>query len=394
MSVVEGPKSTGLIARVQGILLRPSAEWDVIDAEPATIGGLFTGYACILAAIGPIALIISHLGLGFLGGMFGAHWGLAAAIVIAVLTYVASLVGVFIVGLIIDGLAPSFDGQKNAVQAMKLAVYSYTAAWVAGILNIVPLLGILGIVALIYGFYILYQGMPKLMKSPPEKTTGYFVVTLVVAFVINALIYWVIGIITAMMVVGAALGGAATLTGAAVNAGNLARLEAASKQIEQAAQGAQTSGTAAKTVAAVDPAKIEALLPATVAGLSRTDVSSASAGAAGVGASNVKATYGTGDAEITLTVTDTAAMGAFAGMAAAMGVQSNEENANGYRRVSTQNGQLTTEEWDRAAGSGKYGVMVASRFMVEAEGKAKSIDDLKAAVAAVGPDRLQALANG
>ena len=149
-------------ARVQGILLRPRAEWDVIDTEPATTQGLFTGYACILAAIPAVAMILSHL-------LF-IHWTIVPIIVIAVLSYVASLLGVFIVGFIIDALAPSFDGQKNQVQAMKLAVYSYTAAWVAGILNIVPLLGILAIIAALYGLYILYLGLPKLMKSPPEKT--------------------------------------------------------------------------------------------------------------------------------------------------------------------------------------------------------------------------------
>ena len=49
MSVMSGPNSAGLVARVQNILMRPAAEWDVIAAEPATTQGLFTGYACILA---------------------------------------------------------------------------------------------------------------------------------------------------------------------------------------------------------------------------------------------------------------------------------------------------------------------------------------------------------
>ena len=58
MSVVGGSASTGLIARVQNILMKPAAEWDVIDGEPATVGGLYTGYACILAAIPAIASVI------------------------------------------------------------------------------------------------------------------------------------------------------------------------------------------------------------------------------------------------------------------------------------------------------------------------------------------------
>jgi hypothetical protein len=199
MTVVDGPKSASLIARIQGILLRPVTEWDVIDHEPASVQGLFTGYACILAAIGPVALVIQHL-------LF-LHWMIVPIIAIAVVSYVTSLIGVFVIGYVIDALAPSFDGQKNQIQAMKLAVYSYTAAWVAGILNILPVLGILVLVASIYNLYLLWLGLPKLMKSPPEKTAGYFVVTIIAAILVYIVIAAIIGAITASMVVGAVLTG-------------------------------------------------------------------------------------------------------------------------------------------------------------------------------------------
>jgi hypothetical protein len=186
---------------VQGILLKPAAEWDVIDGEAATVPGLFTGYACILAAIGPVATVVQHL-------LF-LHWTLPIIVVLAVLTYVMSLVGVYIVGFIIDALAPSFDAQKNQVQAMKLAVYSYTAAWVAGILNILPVLGILAIIAALYGLYIFWLGLPKLMKAPAEKATGYAVVTVVIAIVVNAVIAIIVGAVIASLMAGAILTGAA-----------------------------------------------------------------------------------------------------------------------------------------------------------------------------------------
>jgi len=391
MTVVEGPRSAGLIARVQGILMKPAAEWDVIDAEPATIQGLFTGYACILAAIPPIALVLQHL-------LF-IHWTIIPIIVIAVLSYIASLIGVFIMGFIIDALAPSFDAQKNSVQAMKVAVYPYTAAWVAGILNIVPILGILAILAGLYGLYILYLGLPKLMKCPPEKTMGYFIVSLVVALVVNVVIAMIIGSITVMMMAGAVLTGAGALTESAYHNGNLARLEAASRQMAAvgqvaAGQAALSQGADAKAVTAVDPEKLKTFLPDTVGGLPRTELSSARAGAAGVSGSNAEAVYSKDNARITLTVTDLSAMGALAGMASAMGVESDKETATGYEKVGKVGGRMTTEEWDRTANSGKFGVLVADRFMVQAEGSGTTIDALKSAVAAVGPDRLEGLARG
>ena len=192
----------GLVARVRGILLHPTAEWDVIDREPASVGGLFTGYACILALIPPIAMVI--------GGLVGGFWYAPASLVGAILRYVVSLADAFIVGLVIEALAPTFDGQKSRVQAMKLSVYGYTAAWVGAIFYIVPWIGWLGAVAMaIYGLYILYQGLPRLMHSPPEKTTGYFVLTLVVAVVVTLVLFWLVALVTASMFAATAIGGMA-----------------------------------------------------------------------------------------------------------------------------------------------------------------------------------------
>ncbi|HZZ87435.1 MAG TPA: Yip1 family protein [Caulobacteraceae bacterium] len=200
MSVVGGSANTGLVARVQNILMKPAAEWDVIDGEPATVGSLFTGYACILAAIPAVATLIQYT-LFLHNPIVG--------VVAAVLGYVVSLVAVFIMALIIDALAPSFGAQKNQVQALKLTVYSYTASWVAGILNIVPVLGILAALAGLYGLYIMYLGLPKLMKSPPDKTVGYFVVSIVVAIVVNVVISMIVAAVIGAMLFSAAATGAA-----------------------------------------------------------------------------------------------------------------------------------------------------------------------------------------
>jgi hypothetical protein len=209
MTVVEGPKSAGLVARVQAILLKPKTEWDVIDAEAATTQGLFTGYACILAAIPAVANLIGRqlFGVGmFLGVTY--HPALIGSIVGALVTYILSLVSVFALGLVIDALATSFGGQKNQVQAMKVAVYSSTAGWVAGILGLFPPLAPIAGLCGLYGLYLLYLGLPKLMKSPQDKALGYTAVTVVVAIVLYAVVGMVVGLVAGAAI----LGGAASLT--------------------------------------------------------------------------------------------------------------------------------------------------------------------------------------
>jgi hypothetical protein len=177
-----------LVARVQNIILRPKEEWLKIKDESADIKTLFTSYAAILAAIPAIA---SFIGMSFIGRRIPfLGWyrmGIGRGIVYAILSYIFSLAAVAIVGFVIKALAPTFNSTPNPVQAMKVAVYSFTPAWVAGILDIIPALSPLVILASLYGLYILYLGLAApLLDTPREKVIGYFIVSLVVAIVIMA----------------------------------------------------------------------------------------------------------------------------------------------------------------------------------------------------------------
>jgi hypothetical protein len=158
---LEQEETMALMDRVKNILFQPKQEWSVIDAEPASVGGLYTGYIIPLAAIGPLASIIGWSVFGlrvpFVGSM---RMPIGFAVRNAVIVYVLGLVGVFVLSLIIDALAPTFGGQKNQIQALKVAAYSYTAAWVGGIFSLIPALAILGLLAGLYSLSLLYLGLP------------------------------------------------------------------------------------------------------------------------------------------------------------------------------------------------------------------------------------------
>jgi hypothetical protein len=195
-----------LIGRVKGIILQPKLEWARIDGEFATTRSLFTRYAMILAAIGPICSLIG----GQLLPLFGTPMSILGALLVAVVSYVLSLVAVYLLGLIINALAPNFGGTRNPVQAMKVAVYSYTAAWLVGVFGLIPMLGVLAILGL-YSFYLLYLGLPVLMKVPADKAIGYFVVTVILGIVLSFIISAIVGTIAASFVVAGA--GMSAITG-------------------------------------------------------------------------------------------------------------------------------------------------------------------------------------
>jgi hypothetical protein len=180
--------SSSLVERAKNIILQPKTEWVRIDAEPATIGGLYRNYVVILAAIPVIALAVGSLLFGISLFVVTIRPPVSSVISTAVSQYVLTLVQVYVLALIIEALAPTFDGVKDRTQAVKLAAYAYTPYWVAGILLIMPALAILVLLAGLYCLYLCYLGLPILMKSAADKTIGYFIAIVVAAIILGIVV--------------------------------------------------------------------------------------------------------------------------------------------------------------------------------------------------------------
>jgi hypothetical protein len=186
----------GLVERVKGILLTPRSEWETIAAEATTPAGLYKGYILPLAAIGPICQVVGYsvLGLRMPFGSTVYRTPIGTALTSAVVTYVLSLIGVFVLAMIIDGLAPTFGGTRSQIQGLKTAAYASTASWLAGIFTLVPGLRVLAILGL-YSIYLLYLGLPVTMKAPSDRAGAYTGVVILAAFVL----FFIIGMIGTRM---------------------------------------------------------------------------------------------------------------------------------------------------------------------------------------------------
>ncbi|HAB53214.1 MAG: hypothetical protein A2315_15180 [Ignavibacteria bacterium RIFOXYB2_FULL_35_12] len=182
-----------LVDRVKNLLLSPAKEWEVIKGESWSTADLFTKYAIILAAIPAVAGLLGYSFFGLSYGFGAIKLGFGTSLTWAILTYILSLVGVFVLGFIIDALAPSFGSTKDMVASLKVAVFSSTPGWVAGILNIFPVLSILVVIASIYGLVLLYMGLERVKSVPKDKMVGYFVVVLIAAIVVYVIIGVVVG---------------------------------------------------------------------------------------------------------------------------------------------------------------------------------------------------------
>lgn len=372
------PAAASLLERAKAIIMKPDAEWPVIAAEPDTPKAVFLRYAVPLAAIGPVCHFIG-------GQLFGITWrpGFFAALTSGVVQYVLGLVGIFVLALIADTLAPKFGGQSNRTAAFKLVVYGSTAAWAAGIFGLIPGLAVLGLAGL-YSFYLYYAGATPVMQVPRDKALGYTAVTIVCAIAL----YLVVGAIGAsflrvtggapgMMMGDSTVSGKLDLPGGAVL--DPAKIKQATEQME--------AGVSGKTPA-IAADKLQALLPGSIGSYQRTATEANAIGGMG---SSAEGTYTAGGNSFQLKIADLNALGALAGIGSAMGVSQSRQDADGYEKTGTVDGHMQSEKWRSGAHSGKFSIMVGNRFLIEADGSAASIDELKAAVAAVDQSALASL---
>jgi hypothetical protein len=191
-----------IVQRAKNIILKPSDEWNVIASEPATVGGLFTRYAAPLALI---LLVSTILFTGLLGISTANMMGLDSVMPTDLMTitgmaavdFILSLVMLFVMGVMVKVVSPSFNGNADKMQAMKLMTYASTPSWVVALVSWIPYLGaLLSFAAIVYGVYLIYLGLHPVLGVPKEKVAG-FTVVIVLIYVVLALV--IAGIVAGLL---------------------------------------------------------------------------------------------------------------------------------------------------------------------------------------------------
>lgn len=181
-SLPEGTQSSAIVARAKGIIVDPNAEWAKVAVETDQPMQVFLRYVLPLAAIGPIASFIGMqvFGISVLG--FSMKFTFMQALTASIASFVISLISIWVVAFIANLLSPKHGGKDDMAAAFRLVAYAWTASWLAGIFQLVPMLSILGLVGL-YSLYLLYKGVTPVMGVPQEKAAVYTVLTILAAIV-------------------------------------------------------------------------------------------------------------------------------------------------------------------------------------------------------------------
>jgi hypothetical protein len=418
----EDPMS--LIERVQSIVLRPKQTWPVIAAEPGDVATIYSRYVVILAAIPAICAFIGWTLVG--GGAFGVTYRLpiATGLVQMVVGYLLSLAIVYVLALIVNALAPTFGGSKDLVAALKVVAYGSTAGFLGGVFSLLPALALLGLLASFYSIYLIYTGLPVLMRCPPEKAGAYTAVVVVCA--VLAMI--VLGAVSSLFISRGPMGfgtttvGGATLPGAAgtgdiqiktpdgatvtLNPSGMAdlakRMEEAGKRMESAQQSGDSAGagkamgdilgavTGSGNAAPIPAADLKAMLPESIGELKRASIDAQGGEAMGIAGSGAKASYAAGDKRVELSIADTGGLAGLATMAGWANLTLDKETDGKVEKVYKDGRRTVHEEYRKDGSHGEMAVILANGVVVTAEGSRVDMATLKGAVRGIDLAKLEA----
>ena len=180
------------------LVKNPASVMTAYKDTDVVVNSLMIYYVAVLAAVPFIATLIGDLWygaafhyLGFFGASIAGY-----AFAFGILTYIVAVLGVFVAGFIVWKLGPNFKTNTTQARAVRLVAYAYTPYFLISILNIIPPLGFLDFLGLLYGLYILYLGVPILLGTPQDQTLTYVIVSVIAVIVVFAILGAIVGAIT------------------------------------------------------------------------------------------------------------------------------------------------------------------------------------------------------
>ena len=171
-----------ILARVIALLRTPRDSWRVLAAETPAPRALMMGLVAplALAAAAIPALMRLAFGESVLGTVYRPP---IVDVVFAIFAgAVLGLSAVAAVAATIDRLAPAFEGERSFARAFALAAYASTPGFAAAILAAIPGLWFAAGLGL-YAIWLLYVGLPVMMRCPPDRGVAYATTATIAAFV-------------------------------------------------------------------------------------------------------------------------------------------------------------------------------------------------------------------
>ncbi len=175
------------IQHILGLFTDPVRQWEKIRDQYKSGNGSPIGHVLFLALIPALS---GYFGTTQVGWRIGVGEPIRitgdSALSIAIIYYIALLVGVFSIGWVIHLLGKAYEVEKPLPLCIALAAYTATPLFLIGIMQVYPVLWLnmlIGLPALAYTVYLLYSGLPVMMEIPIERGFLYSSAVLAVGLV-------------------------------------------------------------------------------------------------------------------------------------------------------------------------------------------------------------------
>ncbi len=197
-----------ILQHTLGILINPDNEWKLIRKDKESFKQVFLSHVPILALIPVFSAYYGVTQVGWSVGD-GAPVKLAkeSAISLLALSYLALVVGVFVLGEFINWMSKTYgvEGPEDRVHydGTALAVFITTPLFLSGIFLVYPVLWLNAIAMIIagcYSVYLIFEGIPILMNIDKDRAFMYASSVLTVGLVlmvtamIGTVLIWGMGV--------------------------------------------------------------------------------------------------------------------------------------------------------------------------------------------------------
>ena len=187
-----------IIRIVSSLAKDPKNAWGELQTEYGTTKSLYLNFILPLLTFAALCSFIKLSVIGISIPYIGVQRMAMTAGITNLVVQVLSQAAIFYVAaMVLTKLAPTFGGNTNELQVLRLLAFSGSIGWVASAAIIIPMIGwLIAFVAGIYGIYVFYQGVTAMTGVPETDRLKFTVIgalcVFVVAFVLMAVVHFIV----------------------------------------------------------------------------------------------------------------------------------------------------------------------------------------------------------
>lgn len=196
-------ENNNMIQHTIGLLVRPRTQWSRIAELPRGSLNILVLYPFILALLPAVAWYYgtSHIGWT-INGDNAIRLTTNSALQLCILFYFAMVSCIVAIGFFIHWMAGTYGAETTLAKGIVIAGLSATPMFILGLVGFYPLLWVdllVAVTAASWSVYLLYLGIPIMMRIPEERgflfSSAVMAVSLVilVSLLVATVIIWDMG---------------------------------------------------------------------------------------------------------------------------------------------------------------------------------------------------------